>query len=178
MASDFGQSRTIDGEKDLFTVRACFVLAIASVAMCLLTACPPSESLTIYNDSESERLLLLPAGEKPWRPKSVIIIADDRGDLSWEDLEWRGDPSVRYVPRLSIDCDGAEYSFEMIFPDMEDKHVGGDGVRKYRLQLNQDCRFFLVPFEAAYPVQISPDSIEIKPVPRTQAARKMSVLFF
>lgn len=123
------------------------------ISMVILTGCPVSESVVLYNNSTETVIIELNEKTFTWPHKTEIKLAESGADIDWEDLYWQGE--LEYFPLLILSVGQERKKFKLIFPDLPKKFISDrrDGSRRYSLQLEDRMQLYIVPSNEKLPIR-------------------------
>jgi hypothetical protein len=142
-------------------------LLLALFCVALLTACPPSRQLTIFNNTGQE-LIVNAAGKRlEWKPASTLVISDV-GRLCWSDLKWIPDTSGTSFPMLQVGFAETQVVYRLRPGGLPDTYVDrSTGKVSMAFQLQPDRKLYAVKANVPFPVDVrapQPSGFPIDPI--------------
>lgn len=118
----------------------------------VLVGCPVSQSVLMYNNSGHKVVIELEDGKLGWLPGETLEITDNGAAISWEDLQWVGDPHTEYLPTLVLNFHGKVRTYKLVFGALPSAYTATAKGREFHLQLDEDGKLSLVPSGSKFPV--------------------------
>jgi len=131
-----------------------FKLLLTLCFSIILVGCPLSQTILLYNNTKSDSVIHLEDRQLIWKSGGKIQISDKNGDILWNDLEWRGDPSIKYTPLLTFTYGTNRNTYRLVFPGLAETYINSSpGNIEYHLQLEESGLLYVVPTNQALPIK-------------------------
>lgn len=157
-------SRGIPVSMGMLAVRIKPVCAI-TIAL-LLSGCPLSPELVLFNNSASYCMILTGKGEEHvWPDNSIVRVSGKKGParLTWKQVGWIENETGTTVTRLRFKC--REQRVDYTVEEVLESSLGDRDRGTYRivLQLEKDLQLYSLEPGAVPPIERPKD--QIRPVP-------------
>lgn len=166
MRASRGRTR-IRARRQSMRIRSLLQLLLP-VAIAFLTACPPPLALNIYNNTGIDLVVLLEGKRVVWQKGKTLRVAD-RGDATWEDLQWEHDAQRQVtVPVLRVELNGQVLRYGLGMPGLPGEYTDRrTGIWERYLQIQPDRKLHVVKPGSRFPAAIlpQPPGFPIAPIP-------------